>query len=198
MDDHQQAASQANNTSRKNKRDLSVSMARANFVGPLLILPPFLTLALAYILLWGVDVVVEASFWELAAFYAVALVVLIVGVVAHELLHSFSFVLIGKQPLENVKLLGFQWKTLTPYSSCRVPVRAWAYRWVVAIPGLVLGVAPSLAGIITGNGWVMLYGLFFFFAAAGDALILWLLRGIGGDELVEDHPERAGCYVLEG
>ena len=28
-------------------------------------------------------------------------------------------------------------------------------------------------------------------------MILWLLRGVGGDELVEDHPERAGCYLVE-
>lgn len=193
MDDHQRTTSQTTG-----KKDLSVSMARANVVGPLLILPPLLALSLAYVLIWGMDVVVDASLWELAAFYAVALVILIVGVVAHELLHGFSFVLIGKQPLENVKLLGFQWKTLTPYSSCRVPVRARVYRWAVAMPGLVLGLAPSLLGIITGNGWVMLFGLFFLFAAAGDALILWLIRGVGSDELVEDHPERAGCYVLAG
>ena len=198
MDDQPQAENQASNINEKNKKDLSVSMVRANFVGPLLILPPFLILALAYILLWGVDVVVEASFGELVRFYAVALAVLLVGVVVHELLHGFSFVLIGKQRLEDVKLLGFQWKTLTPYSSCQVPIKARAYRWVVAMPGLVLGVLPSLAGIVTGNGWVMLFGLFFFFAAAGDALILWLIRGVGSDELVEDHPERAGCYVLEG
>ena len=77
-------------------------------------------------------------------------------------------------------------------------MRARVYRWAVAMPGLVLGLFPSLVGIATGNGWVLLFGLFFFFAAAGDALILWLLRGVGGNELVEDHPERAVCYVIEG
>ena len=182
----------------KNKGDLSVSMGRANVVGPLLVLPPMAALALAYVLIWGVGIVLEVSFGKLAVVYGVGAVVLVAGVVAHELLHGFSFVLIGRQPLANVKLLGFQKETFTPYSQCKVPVRARAYRWAVAMPGLVLGIFPSLVGIATGNGWVLLFGLFFLFAAAGDALILWLLRGVGGDELVEDHPEKAGCYVLEG
>lgn len=180
------------------KKDLSVSMARANVVGPLLVLPPMAALALTYVLVWRVDVVFEVGFGRLTVVYAAAVVVLVVGVVAHELLHGFSFVLIGRQPLANVKLLGFQKKTLTPYSSCRVPVKARVYRWAVAMPGLVLGLLPSLVGIATGNGWVMIFGLFFLSAAAGDALILWLLRGVAGEELVEDHPERVGCYVLEG
>lgn len=178
------------------KRDLSVSTARANVVGPLLVL------YLAYGALWGFGVSFEIwgleGFAGLAVLYAVGAVALAIGVVAHELLHGLSFVLIGKQPLENVKLLGFQRETLTPYARCKVPVKARAYRWAVAMPGLVLGVGPSLIGIATGNGWVMVFGLFFLFAASGDALILWLMRGVRRDEFVEDHPERAGCYVLEG
>ena len=182
-----------------NKRDLSVSMARANVVAHLLVLPPMLVLYLAYGALWGFGIRFEiGGLAGPAALYGVGALTFVVGVVAHELLHGFSFVLIGKQPLANVKLLGFQRETLTPYSHCKVPVKAGAYRWAVSMPGLVLGVAPSLFGIATGNGWVILFGLFFLFAAAGDALILWLVRGVGGDELVEDHPRRAGCYVIEG
>ena len=198
MADHGGPADRAANK----KRDLSVSMARANVVGPLLVLAPMSVLYLAYGALWGFGVRFEigglAGLPGLAALYAVGALALVVGVVAHELLHGFSFVLVGKQPPANVKLLGFQRETLTPYSHCKVPIEAGAYRWAVAMPGLVLGVAPSLLGIATGDGRVMLFGLFFLFAAAGDALILWLLRGVGGDGLVEDHPERAGCYVIEG
>lgn len=144
------------------------------------------------------NITFDVGFGELALVYGVGAVVLAAGVVAHELLHGFSFVLLGRQPLSNVKLLGFQKETLTPYSQCLIPVRATVYRWAVAMPGLVLGVIPSLVGIATGNGWALLFGLFFVLAAAGDALILWLLRRVGGDKLVEDHPQRAGCYVIEG
>ena len=34
-------------------------------------------------------------------------------------------------------------------------------------------------------------------AAGGDWLVLWLLRGVSPGAFVEDHPTRAGCYVLE-
>ena len=66
-------------------------------------LPPMVALALAYILVWGVDVVPEIGFGRFAIIYAVGAVVLVAGVVVHELLHGFSFVLIGRQPLANVK-----------------------------------------------------------------------------------------------
>jgi len=62
----------------------------------------------------------------------------------------------------------------------------------------VLGLLPSLVGIVTGNAPIMLFGLFFTFAAGGDALVLWLIRKVDPNALVEDHPTNAGCYVLEG
>jgi hypothetical protein len=43
----------------------------------------------------------------------------------------------------------------------------------------------------------MAFGLLFTFAAGGDALVLWLLRGVAPHRLVEDHPTRAGCFVWE-
>ena len=135
MADHGGPADRAANK----KRDLSVSMARANVVGPLLVLAPMSVLYLAYGALWGFGVRFEigglAGLPGLAALYAVGALALVVGVVAHELLHGFSFVLVGKQPPANVKLLGFQRETLTPYSHCKVPIEAGAYRWAVAMPG---------------------------------------------------------------
>lgn len=34
-------------------------------------------------------------------------------------------------------------------------------------------------------------------SAGGDWLILWLIRNVKAGSLVEDHPSKAGCYVLE-
>jgi hypothetical protein len=64
------------------------------------------------------------------------------------------------------------------------------------MPGLLLGIAPSIAGVISGSAVLAAFGLLFTIAAGGDFLILWLLRGVHAGALVEDHPERAGCYVL--
>ena len=52
-------------------------------------------------------------------------------------------------------------------------------------------------GIFTGNPFIFIFGLAFILAAGGDILILWLLRKVKAGSLVEDHPKRAGCYVID-
>ena len=122
------------------------------------------------------------------------LLVLAVGVVGHELLHVWAWRLAGRVPKDTVRL-GFQWKTITPYAHCTVPMAARAYRIGAMTPGIVLGVLPALIGLALGGGVVFLFGLLFTLAAGGDALILWLLRDVPPEWLVEDHPTRAGCLV---
>ena len=44
---------------------------------------------------------------------------------------------------------------------------------------------------------IMIFGLLFTLASGGDLLILWLIRKVKPGEFVQDHPTRAGCYVIE-
>jgi hypothetical protein len=175
------------------RRDLSVSMEAASVyviatTGPVTIL-----LAVVYSALWGFGRLGEVLS---GTGLVLSLVVLVVGIVAHEALHGLSWAVFGRKPLNSVKF-GFQARSLTPYAHLKEPVRARAYRLGTAMPGVVLGLGPSLAGLITGNAPAMLFGLLFTLAAGGDALILWLIRNVDPATLVEDHPTRAGCYVLE-
>lgn len=169
-------------------------MGKANLYVLVTTLPPTLVLAAAYIWLWGIEG--PSGLASLVALYGVGIALVALGVVAHEAIHGLSWAYFGDKPLSAIKF-GFQAKTLTPYAHCKEPMEARAYRLGATMPGLLLGVIPSLAGIIMGNGWVMFFGLFFTFAAGGDALILWLIRGVEGRALVEDHPTNAGCYVYE-
>jgi hypothetical protein len=176
-------------------------MKKANVYG-LALLPPVALLAVLYLWLWGLDSLSTAV--EFESPLSVLLVWLVaypatfaVGIVAHELLHGLSFLYIGGAHRENVTLVGFQRETATPYSACSEPVRARHYRWSVAMPTLILGILPATVGLATGNPWAMFFGLLFILAASGDALILWLLRSVSAEALVEDHPTRAGCYVIE-
>lgn len=124
------------------------------------------------------------------------MVMLIAGIVVHEMLHALTCVYLGNKPWRAIQF-GIVWKALAPYAHLTEPVEVRAYRWGVAIPGIVLGLVPSLVGILTGIGAIMLFGLIFTLAAAGDALILWVTRSVEAGKLVEDHPSRAGCYVIE-
>lgn len=176
------------------RRDLSVSMAKANLYALLATAPPVVLTIICFRLRWGFQELgrgAAALFDNLLIF----LVVLVVGIMVHELLHGLSWALAGRTSLRAIRF-GFQLKTLTPYAHCTEPLAVDAYRIGALMPGLLLGIAPSIAGVISGSGVLAAFGLLFTIAAGGDFLILWLLRDVHAGALVEDHPERAGCYVL--
>lgn len=177
------------------RRDLSISMAAANLYALLFFFPVALLGAL-YLLIWG-DISFEFVASAGAGFSIIlVLAVIVAGIVVHELLHAITWVYLGNKSWQSIKF-GVIWKVLTPYAHLQEPIEIRAYRWASAMPGILLGLLPSLIGIVTGVGPIMLFGLFFTFAAAGDTLILWITRGVESGKLVEDHPDRAGCYVLD-
>ena len=176
------------------RRDVTLSMGRVNLIALPLAIAPVIVLPGIFLLIWGWPRLAATApplfRWE------VLIPALLAGIVAHELLHALTWMAAGKIPVRSIRF-GIQWKTITPYAHCSVPMPAAAYRLGAAMPGLLLGALPVCAGLAAGNGSWTLFGVFFTIAAAGDAIILWLLRGIPGTVLVEDHPERAGCYVYD-
>lgn len=173
--------------------DRSISIARANVLMLLITVPLVAALAVLYAAVRGAGDFIEGV--ERFLHWRVVIPTLIVGIPAHEVLHGLAWVAFGRLQLADVRI-GFQWKTLTPYAHLEVPVPAGAYRWGAAMPMLVLGLLPYAAGLALGAGLVACLGLFFVFTAGGDLLVLWLLRGVDGRALTEDHPSRAGCMVL--
>ena len=61
---------------------------------------------------------------------------------------------------------------------------------------VVLGLCPGIAGLISGNWLLTLWGIVFTGTAAGDVLVLWLLRRAPSGSLIQDHPEKVGCEIL--
>jgi hypothetical protein len=173
-----------------NKRDLSVSMTRANLVVFFIALPVVvLQFALFGIFHPGADLSLT---WNFVVF----LVVIIVGVIVHELIHGVAWMLAGRKPWSSIKF-GFQIATLTPYAHLKEPVEVNAYRIGAFMPGLIVGILPFLLSLATGNTNLFWFSLVHTTAAGGDWLILWLIRNVKAGALVEDHPSNAGCYVLE-
>lgn len=184
------------------KRDLSIPVARANWYMLLAAGPVTGLLVAVYCWRWragpltaSLDGMVSRPLYGIAA-YAMGAVVAVIGIVAHELLHGITFALLAQRPLSAVEF-GFQRTTFTPYARAREAMPARVYRAMILAPGLVLGLLPALAGIVTGSPAVLLFGAMFTLAAGGDFLILWLIRGVDGNTLVKDHPRNVGCFVLE-
>ncbi len=124
---------------------------------------------------------------------AVALLFL-AGVAVHELLHAAGFVLGGAAPA--TVRIRVHWPTLTPYATCSTLVSPRAYRVAGALPGVALGLVPAVVGVALGQGALTVWGALFTGLAAGDFVVLWLIRDLPADALVQDHPARLGCRVV--
>lgn len=187
---------------KEHKRDLSVSMLDANIYAVLITIPFLILLPVFYLLVWGFEGMVESLLAMLSRlndqFYMFLLfwLVFMAGIVVHELIHGITWAVIGKRPWSSIKF-GFQLKTLTPYCHIKEPLQLGPYRWGAVMPGILTGFLPALLGIFLNNMALFGMGFLFVLAAGGDLYILWTLRKEKTGVWVEDHPTRAGCYVLD-
>jgi hypothetical protein len=172
----------------ENKRDLSISMARANVVVLSLSIPISIA-QYAIFLLSAVSI-------EISLNPIVLLIAIILGIVVHEVIHGLSWVIFGRKPLSMVKF-GFQWKTVTPYAHLKEPIEVNVYRLGTFLPGFLLGILPYILSLLLNDANLFWYSIVHTAAAGGDWLVLWMLRDVRGGMLVEDHPTNAGCYVIE-
>lgn len=182
--------------------ELSATATQANVQAIAFALPVLVLLAVPYLLLWPE----QFSDRNLAAIVAehgsrilflplLVLLVFIPGAVVHELLHGLTWAIFCRRGIRSIKY-GVHWKALTPYCHCGEVLPLRPYILGGMMPGVVMGLLPAVAGIILGNPWVFFFGLFFTVAAAGDMLVLWMLRHCRASDLVQDHPDKIGCYVL--
>jgi hypothetical protein len=174
-------------------RDLSISLERANVVA--LVLFPVL-LVVTLLPFWAIHGGAALADGASVVFIPwVFFPAILVAIVVHEGLHAVGFLVAGAP--RGALHFGVDRKTLSPYAGCRTPVRADAYRLSVLLPGLVLGVLPWIYGMVAGAGWAVVWAALMILTAGGDAMILWIIRGLHGATLVLDHPTRAGCLIVE-
>ena len=174
----------------QSKRDLSISMERANMLILFTSIPVVVVQFVLFTLVHGggkTDIT-----WNIVIF----ILAILIGVVVHELIHGLTWAIFGRKPFSAVQF-GFQWKTFTPYAHLKEPVEVNAYRLGAFMPGFILGILTYLLSLVSGSGDLFWFSLIHTAAAGGDWLILWLIRGVRTGALVEDHPTNAGCYVLE-
>ncbi|HNE04119.1 MAG TPA: DUF3267 domain-containing protein [Anaerolineales bacterium] len=174
-----------------NKRDLSVSMERANIIVLFIGIPVVILQFILFDQLHPSPA--ETGEWN----FLLLLLVIVMGVILHEIVHGVTWAIAGRKPWTSIKF-GVQAKTLTPYCHITEPLEINAYRIGAVMPGLVVGVLPYIYSLMSGNMNWLWFSLVHTSAAGGDWLVLWLIRHVKAGSLVEDHPSQAGCYVLEG
>jgi hypothetical protein len=182
-----------------NKREVTVSALAANLYALVTGLLPALLLPALYTLIWGSEQLrqgLDGLFSFDSGQMTALILIFIPGIVVHELLHALGWMRFGQVDRSAIKL-GFQWKALAPYAHCKVPLPASAYRTGAFLPGLLMGIVPGLLGVFFGNFFLVAVGFLFTFTAGGDFLVLWLLRAVPPQTLVQDHPGKVGSYVFE-
>ncbi|SFG32026.1 DUF3267 domain-containing protein [Pontibacter chinhatensis] len=183
------------------KSELTMTAAEANVKALVFMLPILVLYLVPYVLLWqeqfsfqAIENFVLKQGTLVLVYPFLMLLVFVLGAVVHELLHGLTWAVFCQNGVKSIKY-GVHWKALTPYCHCQemLPLRAYVLGGIM--PGLVMGLLPALAGMVTGNLLLFLFGLFFSIAASGDLLVLWMLRRAKATDLVQDHPEKIGCFL---
>ena len=189
-------------------REYTVSGRQANLYGLLYIIPVLLFSCFPYILIWSeagsswkdrlslildhnqvnLHSVIDTHWWLL-------LLVLIAGIVLHELIHGIFMATFARDGWKSVSF-GFNLKAMAPYAHCKEPLKINEYRLSLAMPGILMGEVPVLISWFTGNILVLFFGILFCWAAFGDLMIIWLSRNIT-DGLLQDHPKKIGFIHIE-
>lgn len=178
----------------------TIDLGKANGVALLGLLPITAGYVLPFYLLWGHRYTWEGVKASLdnslgAAYGGWALLILLGGIVVHELIHGITWAMYAKSGFRSIRF-GVLWKMLTPYCHCKEPLQVRHYMIGALMPAIILGFAPAVLAMALGSAKLLAFALFFTVAAMGDFMIIQLIRKEPAGTLVLDHPSEAGCYVF--
>jgi len=174
-------------TEEKQIVEYTMGFGKVNLISMLLMIPITAIFLLPFILFWGYDTFQASKNLFFDHFFTY----LLVGIIIHELLHGFTWGYFASNGLKSIKF-GVKWKYLAPYCHCKEPLKVIHYKIGGAMPLIVLGIIPSLIGIVSGNGGILSFGIFFSWAAGGDIIALYMLQKLDNDIFVSDHPDKMG------
>jgi len=170
--------------------EYTIGLGRAHLIILLMAVPIIIIIGVPFFLVWDMDTFESGR----KVFMNNIILYLIVGVIMHEMLHGAGWALFAPRGIRSLKF-GIHWKYLAPYCHCREPLKVKHYRIGGALPLFLLGIAPSLFAIATGNGALLSFGIIFSIAAGGDIISLYMLRKFDGESYIHDHPDKMGFYV---
>jgi len=178
---------------------LTISLIWANVFGILIIIPTGIIFGLPYYFLWEPKIDIKQLIGNLGSQIAgrgfiLVIIILIIGIVLHELIHGITWAILTKQGFKSLKF-GVVWKMLTPYCHCKEVLNVKQYRIGSILPAIILGIVPSIIAILTGNFGLLIFGMLFTVASGGDFLTINLIRKENSTDLVLDHPSEIGCFI---
>jgi hypothetical protein len=184
------------------KEMLTINLVKANVYAIFIMFPILILYGIPFFLLWKDEfnkINIRNFIMEHNLGYwgnlSVVFSTLILGIIAHELIHGLVFAKYAKNGFKSIKF-GVLWKMLTPYCHCSEPLKVKHYILGAIMPAIILGFLPFVYSLFTGNPLWLTIGIFFTMAAVGDFMIINLLRKEDKNDFVLDHPSEAGCYIF--
>jgi hypothetical protein len=175
--------------------EVTIRESTANYFSGMVFVIAAIIFGIPFALIWSWKALAGA-FRLFLTEYLVLFLAVILGMVLHEALHGFTWARFCRHGIKSIRY-GIKWQALAPYAQCNEALHIDAYRVGCFMPGLILGIVPGVIAVIIGNGWLLVFGIFFTAGAAGDFLILWNLRPYSASYDVLDHPEKIGCLVFK-
>ena len=176
-------------------RKVAIDLGKANVFAIVIMVVSAVVLLVPFFLIWhGRKDIVELFAGPTEWF--IVLPVIVVGIVVHELIHGLTWACYAKRGWKSISF-GVMWKMLTPYCHCDEPLSIPGYMMGAMMPCIVLGIIPSIVALFIGSLPLLVWGIFFISAAAGDIWMTWLLTKEDPKNMVLDHPTEAGFYIIE-
>ena len=179
----------------RSRRKVAIDLIKANIFAVVIMLVVGIALLVLFFLIWH-DRRPIGELVGTAPEWIVMFVAAIVGIVIHEVIHGITWACYARRGWKSISF-GIIWKYLTPYCHCDEPMRIRPYQLACLMPCFVVGVIPSIIALFIGNLPLLLWGIFFIAAAAGDIWMAWLLTKENPESLVLDHPSEAGFYIYD-
>lgn len=176
--------------------NLTIGIVKANIVVLLLAIPVIAIGVLLFV--WRNPV----SFLRPTSQGSLLFIILfLVLIVAHELIHGLTWSLFSEHHFKDIEF-GIMKEFLTPYCTCKVPLSKGHYILGALMPGIVLGIIPTVLGILLGSSLLFWIGIVMFLSAGGDLMIVckvlaYKKQGESKEILVLDHPTQAGSMIFE-
>ncbi len=119
--------------------------------------------------------------------------------VLHEMIHGILFARYAKHRFQSVDF-GIIWKMLTPYCTCKDPLKKSSYIIALIMPTVVLGFILAIFATIIQSALLFILAELMMIGGGGDFLILTKLLSYHSnkkEQLFYDSPYEIGLVVFE-
>ena len=184
------------------RKDLTISIATANFVGILLTLPFVVAIAVGYYFYnggFGIQELMDENIVLYFIYLAIIMISFVPLAVVHEWIHGTCWSGGAENGRKDIEY-GFIKEMLTPYCYCRSPLSKGMYLFGSMMPMTILGVVLGVASIFVGFFPLLMVAVIQTIGGAGDILISAMLlrrKTKGRDVVLLDHPTKIGLVAFE-